>query len=348
VEQRQLATVIVSRRQVQVLHAVPRRSGSGTAIISRQSTKTRMQRDYYQILGVKRDASDEEIKRAYRKLARQYHPDRNPGDKEAEAKFKEVQEAYDVLSDKAKRTEYDRPAATGSRNGQQHEWDGPHSYTFRWGTGPEGFHEMGADEASELFRQFFGGGGRPFGREDFFDRRSAGTRHSQSPLAEDIEAEVSLPFLTAALGGPVRIEVGGQELSLEIPPGAEERQVLRFPGRAPGGGDLLLRVRTQPHPFFHREGKDIILEVPLSLAEAVLGTQVEVPTVHGQRLTVKVPPGTSSGTRLRLRGQGILRGDQYLQVTVTVPAVNDDRSRELVEEFARRNPQNPRAKLPWS
>jgi DnaJ-class molecular chaperone len=145
----------------------------------------------------------------------------------------------------------------------------------------------------------------------------------------------------------VRLQVGTQELSLEIPPGVEERQLLRFPGRAPGGGDLLLRLRTQPHPFFHREGKDIILEVPLSLAEAVLGTQVEVPTVHGQRLTVKVPPGTSSRTRLRLRGQGILGGDQYLQITITVPTVKDDRSRELIEEFARRNPQGPRAELRW-
>jgi DnaJ-class molecular chaperone len=307
-----------------------------------------MQRDYYQILGVKRDASDAEIKQSYRKLARQYHPDRNPGDKEAEAKFKEVQEAYDVLSDKAKRTEYDRSAATGFRNGHQHEGGGPRGYTFRWGTAPDSFHELDADEAVELFRQFFGSGEGTFEREDFFGRRSRGNRRPQSPPAEEIEADVSLPFLTAALGGSVRLRVGTQELSLEIPPGTEERQVLRFPEQAPGGGDLLLRVRTQPHPFFHREGKNIVLEVPLSLAEAVLGTQVEVPTVHGQRLTVKVPPGTSSGTRLRLRGQGILGGDQYLQITITVPAVNDNRSRELVEEFARRNPQNPRAKLPWS
>ena len=306
-----------------------------------------MERDYYQFLGVKRSASEQEIRQAYRKLARQYHPDRNPGDKEAEAKFKEVQEAYEVLSDKANRVQYDRGGTSGFRNHRPRGGDGPQDYTFRWETGPDGFQEMKAEEAADLFRQFFGGRTGWFDSEEFHGRRSGAYRGSQRASAEEMEAEVSLPFLTAAVGGTVRLHVGAQELSLEVPLGVEEGQVLRFPARAPGGGDLLLKCRIEPHPFFHREGRDIILELRLSLSEAVLGTQVEVPTVHGQKLVVKVPPGTSSHTRLRLRGWGILGGDQYLQVAIAIPGVKDDHSRELIEEFARRNPQNPREKMPW-
>src|SRR5947208_678845 len=210
-----------------------------------------MPRVYYEVLGVKRDASDDEIKKAYRKLARQYHPDRNPGDKQAEARFKEVQMAYDVLSDKKKRTQYDQFGTAGLEGG---------------------------------FAGF--GGGR---------------------------------------AGP-----GG------------------FHFEGPGGADIEVVIHIQPHPYFRREGNNIILEVPLSLPEAVLGTKVEVPTIDGTRLTVKVPPGTSSGSRLRLREKGIKGGDQYIEIKVVVPAPKDDRSRELIEEFARLNPQNPRAGLPWS
>jgi curved DNA-binding protein len=163
--------------------------------------------------------------------------------------------------------------------------------------------------------------------------------------AEEAEAEVTIPFTTAALGGTVALQLDGRELSVKVPAGVEEGQALRLHGQAPGGGDLRLRLHIQPHPFFRREGKDIVLEVPLSVAEAVLGTTVEVPTLDGARLSVKVPPGTSSGTRLRLRGRGIAGGDQYIETKIVVPAAKDERSRELVEEFARLNPQNPRAGL---
>ncbi len=132
---------------------------------------------------------------------------------------------------------------------------------------------------------------------------------------------------------------------MKIPAGVEDGQALRLQGQAPGGGALRLKLRIQPHPFFRREGKNIVLDVPLSLSEAVLGTTVDVPTLDGTRLTVKVPPGTSSGTRLRLRGRGIAGGDQYIEIKILVPAATDDRSRQLIEEFARLNPQNPRAGL---
>ena len=153
---------------------------------------------------------------------------------------------------------------------------------------------------------------------------------------------------TAVQGGQLDINVDGREINLKVPAGVEDGQVLRLQGQAPGGGNLLLKLRLAEHPYFRRDGRDLILEVPLALPEAVLGTKVDVPTLGGERLTVKVPPGTSSGTRLRLRGRGIDGGDQFIETRVVVPAPKDERSRELVEEFARLNPQNPRAEVPWA
>jgi DnaJ-class molecular chaperone len=150
------------------------------------------------------------------------------------------------------------------------------------------------------------------------------------------------------VGGNNDLRVGDRELSVKVPAGIEEGKKLRLHGQAPGGGDLAIAIHIQPHPYFRREGNNIILEVPLALAEAVLGTRVDVPTIDGTRLTVKVPPGTSSGTRLRLRGRGINGGDQYIETKVAVPAPANDRSRELIEEFARLNPQNPRSGPPWT
>ena len=207
---------------------------------------------------------------------------------------------------------------------------------------------MDAGAAEEILRQFMGGlggmGGGP-DVEEMFGRR-AGRGRRAAP--REVESEVAIPFQVAAVGGSVGIQIDGRELSVKIPAGVEEGKVLRLQGQGPGGGDLLLKLRIQPHPYFRREGNDVVLEVPLSLPEAVLGTKVEVPTLDGERLAVKVPPGTSSGARLRLRGKGISGGDQYIETKVVVPAPADERSRELIEEFARLNPQAPRAGLPWS
>ena len=308
-----------------------------------------MARDLYEVLGVKRDASDDEIKKAYRKLARQYHPDRNPGDKQAEAHFKEVQDAYDVLSDKTKRTNYDRFGAAGPNAGFGGR-GGPGGATFHWGGGPGGVEGMDPNDAAELFRQFFGGGA---GGPDLGDilgqrRRGAGGRRARPQPAQEVEADVRIPFQTAALGGSVTLQVGDRELAVKIPAGVEDGKKLRLGGQAPGGGDLIVKLHVEPHPYFRREDKNLILEVPLSLPEAVLGTKVDVPTLDGTRLTVKVPPGASSGSRLRLRGKGVKGGDQYIEIKVAVPAPKDERSRELIEEFAKLNPQTPRADLPWS
>jgi DnaJ-class molecular chaperone len=310
-----------------------------------------MARDYYDTLGVKRDASEDEIKKAYRKLARQYHPDRNPGDKQAEAKFKEVQVAYDVLSDKQKRANYDRFGAAGPEAGFG---GGPGGTTFHWGGagGPEGgFRQVDPAEAAELFGSIFGGlgGGDAEGLGEILGRRGrGGARARRPPPRQDVESEVTIPFLTAAQGGTVSLQLDGRQLDVKIPAGIEEGKSLRLSGQAPGGGDLRLKIKVEPHQFFRRDGNDVLLEVPLSLSEAVLGTKLEVPTLSGDRLTVKIPPGTSSGARVRLKGQGINGGDQFLEIKVMAQAPKDDRSRELIEEFARLNPQNPRAGLPWA
>ena len=301
-----------------------------------------MPRDPYEVLGVKREASEGDIKKAYRKLAREYHPDRNPGDKQAEARFKEVQDAYEVLSDKDKRAQFDQFGFAGPETG----FPGG-GQTFHWGGSPggggAGFEGMDPAQAEEIFSQFFGnlggGGGGGFGR-----RGRGGRARAEAPAAT---SEVSIPFVTAAMGGTVSLRVDGHEIDVRIPPGVEEGKTLRLQGQGPGGGDLLLKLRIQPHPYFKRDGNDLILEVPLSLPEAVLGTKVDVPTLDGTKLTVKVPPGTSSGTRLRLRGKGIKGGDQYIEIKVVVPAPRDERSRELLEEFGRLNPQQPRSGPPW-
>ncbi|HLN29517.1 MAG TPA: J domain-containing protein [Gemmataceae bacterium] len=304
-----------------------------------------MAEDFYDILGVKRNASEEEIKRAYRKLARQHHPDRNPGDKQAEAKFKQVQEAYDVLSDKTKRVQYDRFGAAGMGGGPQGARGGPRDFNFQWGGGPGGQREMDPNEAADMFRQFFGGGGGPVDMESVFGRQPPRGGRGFRPPAEEAVAEVTIPFETAALGGAVNLEVDGKELSVKVPAGVEDGQSLRLQGQGPVGGDLRIRLHISPHRYFLREGKNLVLEVPLTVSEAVLGTKVDVPTIDGARLSVKIPPGSSSGTRLRVRGKGIAGGDQYIQIKIVAPAAKDERSKEIMEEFARLHAQDPRAGL---
>lgn len=298
-----------------------------------------MPRDYYEVLGVARNASEADIKKAYRKLARQHHPDRNPGDKQAEARFKEVQEAYDVLNDKTKRAQYDRFGFAGPGMGGQ----GP----FRAEGGPGGFEFQGInpDDLESILGAMGGAGGF----SEIFGRRARGRgRGRAAPPPQSVEAEVAIPFTTAALGGTVSLNVDGRTIDVRVPAGVEEGKKLRLGGQGPGGGDLLVRIKIEPHPYFRREGNNLVLDVPVSVSEAILGAKVDVPTLDGTHLTVKVPPGTSSGARLRLRGKGIAGGDQFIEIKIVVPKINDDRGRELIEELARLHPQNPRANLPWS
>jgi DnaJ-class molecular chaperone len=297
-----------------------------------------MPRDYYEVLGVPRSATEADIKKAYRKLARQHHPDRNPGNKQAEARFKEVQEAYDVLNDKTKREQYDRFGFAGPGFGGE----GP----FRaQGGGPGSFEFQGVNpEDLESILGAFGGG--PFG--EMFGRRAGRGRARAARPAQSVEAEVAIPFLKAALGGTVSLNVDGRAIDLRVPAGVEEGKKLRLAGQGPGGGDLFVRVKIEPHPYFRSEGKNVILDVPISVTEAILGAKVDVPTLDGTHLTVTVPAGTSSGARLRLRGKGVAGGDQFIEIKIVVPKTHDERSRQLIEEFARLHPQNPREHTSWS
>ncbi len=304
-----------------------------------------MPRDYYEVLGVPKGASEADIKKAYRKLARQYHPDRNPGDKQAETRFKEVQEAYDVLSDKSKREQYDRFGFAGP--GPGFSGGGAGGGPFRWGgEGGQGF-EFDPSDLASIFRQFGGMGGGAGAGEDLGDILGRNRGRARRSRPADVEAAVNIPFTTSALGGSVTLQVDGRELEVKVPAGIEDGKRLRLGGQGPGGADLYVKLHVEPHPYFRREGNDLVLEVPLSVAEAALGAKVDVPTLDGTRLTVKVPPGTSSGSRLRLRGKGIAGGDQYIEIKVVVPRVEDERSRELIEELARLHPQNPRESVPW-
>jgi curved DNA-binding protein len=334
-------------------------------------------RDYYEVLGVARDASADDIKKAYRKLARKHHPDVNPGDKTAEARFKEAQQAYDVLSDAERRALFDRygtaafegVSAAGSRppGPGAADWSasqaGP-GFTFDFGeffgpggagagTVPGGGARGGSDDepgGGGLFEELIGRvrGGRG-------GRRPAGPR-----AGHNLEASLTIPFLTAVRGGETTIELerdGRREaLVVKIPPGIETGAKLRLRGQGEAGepgaprGDLTIVVNVAPHPYFTRDGRNLLVEVPITVAEAVLGAKVDVPTLDGTK-SLTIPPGSSSGQKLRLRGQGVPasgtkpEGDLFLALKVVVPRSVDDTSRRLIREFDERNPLQPRASL---
>jgi DnaJ-class molecular chaperone len=330
-------------------------------------------RDYYEVLGVGRNASADEIKKAYRKLARKHHPDVNPGDKTAEAKFKETQQAYDILSDAEKRSLYDRfgkaafegMAASGPRSGAT-EWTahqaGPGGFTFDFSEffgHPGGAAPGAAPEAAE---EVHGGGGGIF--EELLGRVRGGRRAAAPRHGRHLDANLTIPFLTAVQGGKTTIELvrdhHHEKLDVPIPPGIESGKKLRLRGKGEAGehgtppGDLTVTVTVQPHPYFTRDGQNLQVEVPITVTEAVLGAKVDVPTLDGMK-SLTVPPGSSSGRKLRLRGQGVPasgsgaarkpEGDLFVVLKIVVPSTTDETSQRLIREFAERNPQNPRAGL---
>lgn len=303
-----------------------------------------MPRDFYEILGVSKTASVEEINKAYRKLARKYHPDRNPGDKQAEATFKEIQHAYDILNDADKRSKYDRfghagidpNAAPGGPGGGPGGMPGGFDFNF-------GGAGVDPEAAQEVFRQFFGGGDNPFGGGGSRKRK----QQRRAP-AESLAVEARVPFMTSVRGGNITLRVGANEIDVKIPAGIDDGKKLRVAGQGPNGEDITVTVRVDPHPFFRREGKDVILDVPISVGEAILGGKVEVPTVDDQRVDVKVRPGTSTGSRLRLPGFGVKGGDQYLVFKIVIPkGTPDDETKRLVEEFMKHQSFDPRADVAW-
>ena len=320
------------------------------------ATKT----DFYDVLGVPRSAKADEIKKAYRKLAAKHHPDRNAGDAEAERRFKQAQEAYDVLGDEKKREQYDRFGAAAFEGGGP----GGHPFGQQWsgrgGGGPQGMEfDFGGgagfdDVLSSLFGNRAGGGRSP-----------GGPGGGRSVRGADVEARMEVPFLTAVLGGSQDVTLqapgsGPQHLEMTVPPAVRDGAKLRLSGKgqpSPTGGpagDLIVTVQVQPHRWFTREGADVHLELPIGYDEALLGTEAEVPTVDG-RLTVTVPPGTSGGQKLRLRGKGGPRGkgsgergDQFVTVRIVVPKTLDDLGRDLVTQLADRYPADAAAKRPWT
>jgi len=377
-------------------------------------------KDYYKTLGVDRRAKPEQIRKAYRRLARKHHPDLNPGNKAAEEKFKEIQEAYEILSDEKKRTIYDQygfyadnippggygPASTAEAGAPGIDFSG---FDF-------------SDYAPEAERGGFGASFRDLFSQ-FFSRRREGAEPEGSERGGDIEHHMHLGFWDAIRGTQVRVTVGRNEacgtcggtgaasgapvtctacggsgkttqqagvmrfsltcpqcggsgkqrrrcaacggaghlrrpetFDARIPPGVDTGSRVRVPGKGnagPGGGppgDLFIVTDVESHPLFERKGDNIYVKVPVTITEAALGAKVEVPTIDGPA-TIKIPPGTQSGQKLRLRGKGApslrgnIRGDQFVEVQVVVPRVADERTKEILRELAHLNPEDPRRDL---
>lgn len=328
-----------------------------------------MSEDYYKVLGVSRGATADEIQKAYHKLAKKHHPDLNPDDKAAQKKFKEVQHAYDVLSDEKKRKLYDQFGPDFEQMGQGGgpQWSSqvpPEFQHFDFGQafGGGGGRAAGGQvppDLEELLRQFTSGGGASF---DFGGTTSRRRGRRPAQPGADVQHEVEIPFRTAVMGGEVslRIRRGGgkaETLTVKIPTGIEDGKTIRLrgqgePSRNDGPpGDLLVTVRVGTHPSFRRDGLDLIVKVPVTLAEAALGEKVDVPTPHGE-ITLKIPPGTSSGTRLRAKAQGIKkadgsRGDLYAEILIEIPKQIDAQSADLIRQLDSRLKHDPRADLSW-
>ncbi|MBO6797131.1 DnaJ C-terminal domain-containing protein [Maricaulis sp.] len=302
--------------------------------------------DPYKTLGVSKTASQEEIRKAYRKLAKELHPDANPGDKAAEERFKNVSAAFNLLSDSDKRAEYDAAAraglgsqyASGGMGGGRHQRS---PFNFRQGRqSGRGFDDIG-DIFSDLFTDF----------------GAAGAQQSHQPRrkGEDLRQSLVLDFMQAAEGGKHRVVLpGGRSVDVAVPPGASEGQVLRLRGQghpsATGGaqGDALVEIRIREHKYFSREGDNVMLDLPITLKEAAMGAKVRIPTIDGD-VDVRIPPGSNSGGLLRLRGKGFAsakgaRGDQIIRLMISLPE-RDQALQEFLEAWSPADGHDPRKGL---
>lgn len=343
-------------------------------------------KDYYQILGLNRNADEKEIKKTYRRLARKYHPDLNPGNKEAEKRFKEINEAYEVLGDPEKRKRYDELGSAWNSYGQTDTEQFWKDYYNKYGTGGTSYQQtyssnFDGGDFSDFFRTFFGD---LFGSSNV---RTHSTRfrsskrsdwmngYSEEREIEPTSHQIEISFMESITGTRKNFHLefeepcpqcGGQNqncsichgrgivkrrktVDVKIPAGIQEGGKLRMPGIL-NGRDLYLVVKIQPHPYFKREKNDIHLELPLSLYEALLGTEVEVPTING-RVKVKIPPETQNGSILRLRGLGIkdrktgLAGDQLVKIRVVLPTHLEEKEKKLFQDLSAMRKDNPRSHM---
>ncbi|GAA4770594.1 DnaJ C-terminal domain-containing protein [Microbacterium gilvum] len=314
-------------------------------------------KDFYAVLGVDKAVSDADLKKTYRKLARKYHPDSNPGDAAAEAKFKEISEAYSVLSDAEQRKEYDELRAMGS------------GARFTAGGTGGGFDDVfsrfsqqrggTAGDFDDIFSMFGGaaGGGGGFG-SGRFGQSTGGFRGFGGPQkGSDVRARTAIDFTTAAQGETISLQgEDGKPFKVKIPAGVSDGQKIRLRGRgrpSPDGGengDIVVEVAVRPHPVFTRDGLNIRLTVPVTFTEAVFGATIEVPTLGGDSVKLRVAPGTPSGRVLRVKGRGITSqkgtGDLLAEVQVAVPSHLDDAARAALEAYREAEPrENPRAEM---
>jgi DnaJ-class molecular chaperone len=324
--------------------------------------------DYYETLGVAKNASQADIQKAYRGLARKFHPDLNPNDKTAKEKFQKVQAAFDVLNDANKRELYDRYGSAFEQAGAGPPPQGRQGR--RTQQAPGGFEQADLGDFGDLFGQGFGGeasGGSPFADllGGFRRAQAGGKGRRGKPLEQpgaDVASEIEIPFQTAIQGG--KVDVGVQRspdktehIEVKIPAGIQDGAKIRLRGQGGAGegkapaGDLLLTIHVAAHPSFQRRGNDLIVRVPLTLAEAVAGAKVDVPSPHGT-ISLRIPPRTSSGARLRVRGQGVklkdgTSGDLYAEVQIVLPPVIDDATAEVIRKLDEAHPSNPRQELRW-
>lgn len=316
-------------------------------------------KDFYAVLGVSKDVSATDLKKTYRKLARKYHPDSNPGDAAAESKFKEVSEAYSVLSDPEQRTEYDQIRAMGSgarfSAGTGGSGGGFEDVFSRFGQGRGG--QGSQADFDDIFSMFNGGGGGGFG-SGRFGQSTGGFRGFGGPTrGADVTARTTIDFLTATRGETISLQgEDGAPFKIKIPAGVSDGQKIRLQGRgrpSPDGGesgDIIVQVTVRPHPVFTRDGQNLRVVVPVTFTEAALGATIEVPTLGGEPVKLKVAPGTPSGRVLRVKGRGVASrkgtGDLLAEVQIAVPSHLEGEAREALERFAALEPnENPRADL---
>jgi curved DNA-binding protein len=302
-------------------------------------------KDYYKVLGVAKTATSDEIKKAYRKLAVKYHPDKNAGNKASEEKFKEISEAYEVLGNEEKRKKYDELG----ENWKYHQQTGGQAGDYDWSKwanaqGGQGgsrytYTSSGDDDFSDFFENIFGG--------SFGGRQGQGQRRSPRPAkGQDLEANMEVSLEEAYSGTSRQLNSGGQTLKLKIKPGVKDGQVLRLPGKGEPGhnggpaGDIFINVRVKPHPAYERKGNDLYVTAPLEIYTAVLGGKQQIPTLKGP-IKIDIAPGTDNGRTLRLKGFGMPKpedpaqfGDLYVKVELKLPKDLNEKEKELFKQLA--------------